>query len=1115
MGRRFFACFVSVGLLMAFLLPATAGAEPSGEAIYQPGDPFGIFIVPEGVHDVSITARGASGAQVRKTGASGHGAIVSGGFTVNPGEWLTVVVADNGGYGYGFGGEHGKVAGSAHDGAYGGGASAVESNFTPFLIAGGGGGGGGDNNAIGGEGGDAGQYGQDGQYGHYTDEGEFINEQITPGCGSCESGGNGGPGDSDHNPSDAGGGGGGGGGGAQGGSGGEHGYTFRSHDTEESGAGGGGGSSYVRPGAFNPQFGTDSQCVSDGTPSPACEGLVVISWGAPPAQLTASRGAGQGTPLTTGFEPIAIRATDANGIPVTDAPITFSVPGTGASGSVPGGGPTVVVDTDSTGVATLYGVTAQGAVGSWNLTASSPGISTQIPLRNQAIPVEVATTSSPIPSTATEPLELGAQVTGTVGQRTTPPTGAVQFAIDETPIGSPVALDPTTGIAKLPVGSVPPPVAGSYTLSADYLGDATHAAEEGREVQVVEKEQTAVSVEGMPDPVSDGSALNLHATITSRTPGAGPTGTVTFASDGTALGSAIVDGEAKATLDLGSLPLGSHKITATYSGDGRYETGGGEAIEVVDDAAVAAILNSSANPSTFGTGSRIEAQIRRTEAGPDAFGTVDFTVDGEPVCTAVPTTAAVAECVLPSNLAAGKHSVGAAFEPAIGSGDAATTGLMAQLVVPSPTSDEVTATPGMDIFDKPFALGSTVLRGDGAPATGAVQFRLDRFASGSPVTLESGRAGRPDACAGAAPGGDCPLGVGVHTAVSTFVPANGNLRPSQATSFIHVEPEATETSVRLAADARAGAPVSILTTVAAPSGPAEGSVQFLLDGTVLGAPTQLVDGSAASAPTRPLTSGPHEVVAHYLGAERFDPSESHLAFAAHGPTPVALSPKLRILSRGAAVNPDGKVRIRAACDGDPGTACDGIVYLRLPPGADGTGTPPLLARAHVRIEAGSTGEPRLALRGLGRKRLSSKRAVWAGVHFSGDGVDAALRLRSTMAPLLEIESVHRRYRAFLVQLNCLPSVQASSGRCEGEVELSADGERIGAVSVAGTGGAPMTARLQLPASYRFGPKAGVRVRVRSKVAVGEERISTGSFVVRPRVLGSRTPAGPARPKTRR
>jgi hypothetical protein len=1097
MGRGFLACIVFAGLVATLLAPVAASAEPSGEVVSRPGNVFEIFIVPAGVHDLSISARGASGSQVRKTGASGHGAIASGSFPVTPGEFLYVFVANGEGWGYGLGGEHGKVAGSAHDGAYGGGGSAVSALFEPLLIAGGGGGGGGDNDAIGGAGGNA---GEDGQYGHYTDDGEYINEQITPGCGGCESGSDGGPGDSDHNATDAGGGGGGGGGGARGGSGGEHGYTFSSHDTEESGAGGGGGSSYLRSDAFHPNVEVDSQCVSNGTPSAACEGLVVISWGAPPAQLAATGGAGQGAPLTAGFQPIAVRATDANGIPVTDAPITFSVPSTGASGSLPGGQPTVVVDTDSTGVATLYGVTAQAAVGTWNLTASSPGVSTQVSLRNQAIPTEVSVASSPSPSTATEGLELSAQVTSTIGQRALPPTGAVQFAIDEAPIGAPVPLSPTTGVAQLPPGSVPPPVAGSYTITADYLGDAAHAAETGRKLQVVEKEQTAVTVEGSPDPVSDGSALALRATLTSQAPGADPTGTVSFQSDGLALGNATVDSQRRATLFLGSLPLGSHKITAIYSGDERYETGEGAAVEVVDDAAVAAVLSSAANPSTFGTGTHVEAQIRRAEAGPDAVGTVDFTVDGAVVCNDVQTVAAAAGCDLPSELAAGKHAIGAAFEPALGSGDAAATGAMVQLVVPSPTGDEVTATPGSDIFDMPFAIGSTVLRADGVAANGAVQFRLDRFASGSPVALESGRAGRANACAGAAPGGDCPLGVGVHTVVSTFLPTGGNLRPSQATAFVHVEPETTETRVRLAvADPPSGAPASILATVAAASGPAEGSVQFLLDGTVLGPPTALVGGSASYVTPRSLTSGSHELVAHYLGAERFDPSESHLRFAAKDSAP---APRLRILSRGARVRPDGTLRVRAACDGTSGTVCAGAVSLRLPPVMGGRDQM-LLARSPVQIEAGSTGEIRLVLLGPARARVSSRRTVWAALHFSGEGTDSALRLRSTRAALLLPEGVHRRYRTFLVRLRCLPSEHALTGHCQGRVELHADGHRIGAVTVAGRRAETLTARLRLPRGYRSGPDVQALVRVRSKAVVGKERTSSRSFAVRPRGLGAK------------
>jgi hypothetical protein len=1116
MTRRFLGCFVPFVLVLAVFVPVAAGAEPSGEQNFYPGDHT--FVVPAGVHDLTVMARGASGAQVRKTGESGHGAVVSGSFAVTPGEVLQIFVADGEQNGYGAGGAHGKVAGSPHDGAAGGGASAVVA-ASPLVIAGGGGGAGGSNNATGGQGGDGGSpLGMDGNDGNYIESGtdaEFVAESIHPGCGGCESGGTGGNGDSDHNAITAGGGGGGGGGGAQGGAGGEHGDTYRFNEgfswkeVEESGAGGGGGSSYIRSDAFNPSFNVDSGCVSNGTPSPACEGLVTLSWGAPPARLATLSGAGQGIPLTGSFEAIELRATDANGLPVTGAPVTFSVPSTGPSGVLPGGAPTVVVETDATGVARLFGLRSQAPVGAWNLTASIPGsVTTQIPLLNQAIPTEVQPISTPNPSTATETLEISAEVVGTVGQLTLPPTGAVQFAIDGAPLGAAVPLNPNTGIAQVPSGSAPFLLAGGHTITAAYLGDPAHAAETGRQFQQVYAEETAVSVEGMPNPVSDGSALDLRATISTRTAGPLPTGTVSFESDGEALGSAPVEDGAEATLKLASLPLGAHEITALYSGDDRFEPGRGEAIEVVDDAAVAAILTSSANPSTFGAGAVVKAEIRRAEAGPVPFGIVDFRVDGALVCKAVPTAAAVASCELPSELAAGRHAIRAAFVPGVGSGDADATGAMVQLVVQSPTVDEVGATPAAAIFDQPFALGSTVLRSDSAAATGSVQFQLDRFAAGSPIPLAAGRATLANACAGAAPGGDCPLEVGVHTVASEFSPADGNLRRSQATSFIQVRPESTEPGVRLAAAASSGAPVSFVATVAAPSGAAEGAVQFLLDGTVLGAPVELVGGSATSAPTRPLTTGSHVVVAHYLGAERFDPSEARLGFAA---ADSSASPKLRLLSRAARVEGDGSLRVKAVCDGARGTTCEGSLSIRLPAGADGRDEPKLLARADLKLAAGSTAAPRLVLRRPGRQMLSTRGTLEARARFSGDSADSRLRLRSSRAPRLAPVGVHRRYRTFLVRLRCQPPAHSSMRGCDGEVELRADGRRIGVVGVGESQAGPVTARLRLPQSYRDGPDVEVFVRVHSEIAVGEERISTGSFMVRPPVLGSRAPVRPDSP----
>ena len=65
------------------------------------------------------------------------------------------------------------------------------------------------------------------------------------------------------------------------------------------------------------------------------------------------------------------------------------------------------------------------------------------------------------------------------------------------------------------------------------------------------------------------SVLGLSVTITATvdpTGGATPTGTVTFTHDGTAYPAVALNAEGVATLTVSTLPAGSHKIQATYSG---------------------------------------------------------------------------------------------------------------------------------------------------------------------------------------------------------------------------------------------------------------------------------------------------------------------------------------------------------------------------------------------------------------------------------------------------------------------------------------------------------------------------------------------------------------------
>jgi hypothetical protein len=93
----------------------------------------------------------------------------------------------------------------------------------------------------------------------------------------------------------------------------------------------------------------------------------------------------------------------------------------------------------------------------------------------------------------------------------------------------------------------------------------------GDSVRVVVPEATATELSSAPNPSIEGDAVTFTATV-----GAGPgvpgtptppTGTVVFSQGSTTLGSETLDGNGEATLTTSTLPVGTHTITATYSGD--------------------------------------------------------------------------------------------------------------------------------------------------------------------------------------------------------------------------------------------------------------------------------------------------------------------------------------------------------------------------------------------------------------------------------------------------------------------------------------------------------------------------------------------------------------------
>jgi uncharacterized repeat protein (TIGR01451 family) len=95
----------------------------------------------------------------------------------------------------------------------------------------------------------------------------------------------------------------------------------------------------------------------------------------PPASIAVTAGGSQSATINTAFSsPLQVTVRDSLGNVVPNVTVFFAAPGSGASGTFLGGSMTATVATDSFGVGTAPAFTANGTVGSYNVTASVAGV---------------------------------------------------------------------------------------------------------------------------------------------------------------------------------------------------------------------------------------------------------------------------------------------------------------------------------------------------------------------------------------------------------------------------------------------------------------------------------------------------------------------------------------------------------------------------------------------------------------------------------------------------------------------------------------------------------------------------------------------------------------------
>jgi ELWxxDGT repeat protein len=150
------------------------------------------------------------------------------------------------------------------------------------------------------------------------------------------------------------------------------------------------------------------------------------------------------------------------------------------------------------------------------------------------------------------------------------PTGTVTFTDGATPIGT-VTVN-NVGRATFTTSSLS---LGNHAINANYGGDAKFKVSSYMGFgETVQKDSTMATVTASANPAVIGTTITFTATIQASSPGAGtPTGTVTFLDITTTLGTGTLNAAGQATFTTSALALGTHAITANYSGDNNFLAG--------------------------------------------------------------------------------------------------------------------------------------------------------------------------------------------------------------------------------------------------------------------------------------------------------------------------------------------------------------------------------------------------------------------------------------------------------------------------------------------------------------------------------------------------------------
>ncbi|WP_348602978.1 Ig-like domain-containing protein [Prescottella soli] len=332
--------------------------------------------------------------------------------------------------------------------------------------------------------------------------------------------------------------------------------------------------------------------------------------------------------------------------PDVQTSLTVSVPGSATTGSsvdltatvspstaqgtvqftdngAPIGAPVAVVN----GVATLphtFGAAGEHSIGASftggsGFTDSSAGTPGSISVSD---PVQQTTLSVTAPATA----ETGQQVNLSATVTPSNAQGAVQFSVNGSPVGAPIAV--SAGSATLPYAFN---AAGSFSVTGEFTGAAgfTNSTASGQNVTVTDPVVPDVETStliGVPSTATTGVETTLSVTVQAQSGTAVPTGSVQFRDNGSPIGSSIALVNGSGSLAHTFPTVGTHSITAVFTADAGFVGSTSTQRPIVVSApnpvdVPSSVVMTSATSATAGAPFKLTAKVI---GAPTLPGTVQF-----------------------------------------------------------------------------------------------------------------------------------------------------------------------------------------------------------------------------------------------------------------------------------------------------------------------------------------------------------------------------------------------------------------------------------------------------------------------------------------------------------